>query len=35
MLYLHSPTFVLSGILSGIDLIFDLDLGIVRSVRKC
>ena len=35
MLYLRSPTFVLSGILSGIVLIFDLNRDIVGSVRTC
>ena len=35
MLYLRSPTFVKSGILSGIVLIFDLNRDIVGSVRIC
>ena len=35
MLYLRSPTFVKSGILSGIVLIFDLNCDIVGSVRIC
>ena len=35
MLYLRSPTFVLSGILSGIVLIFDLNRDIVGIVQTC